>query len=70
MQLLKYAVNGTNPSFTVVGYATSSSGTVNQAGGPPIDNFGAYAGSPTVTSNGTASGSAVFLSQPGGSTAL
>jgi hypothetical protein len=60
LQLLKYAVNGTNPSFTVVGYGTSPSGTVNQAGGPPIDNFGAYAGSPTVTSNGTNSGSAVF----------
>ena len=60
LQLLKYAVNGANPSFTVVGYGTSSSGTVNQAGGPPIDNFGAYAGSPTVTSNGTTNGSAVF----------
>jgi hypothetical protein len=60
LQLLKYAVNGTNPSFTVVGYATSPSGTVNNAGGPPIDNFGAYAGSPTVTSNGTTAGSAVF----------
>ncbi len=60
LQLLKYAVNGANPSFTVVGYATSSSGTANGAGGPPIDNFGAYAGSPTVTSNGTNAGSAVF----------
>jgi hypothetical protein len=60
LQLLKYAVNGTNPSFTVVGYGTSSTGTVNPAGGPPIDNFGSYAGSPTVTSNGTNSGSAVF----------
>jgi Malectin domain/F5/8 type C domain/Abnormal spindle-like microcephaly-assoc'd, ASPM-SPD-2-Hydin len=66
LQLLKYAVNGANPSFTVVGYATSPTGVVNNAGGPPIDNFGAYAGSPSVTSNGTNAGSAVFWAVGGG----
>ena len=67
LQLLKYAVNGANPSMTVVGYATSSTGVVNSAGGPPIDNFGAGAGSPTVTSNNTTAGSAVFWAVGGGS---
>jgi hypothetical protein len=66
LQLLKYAVNGTNPSFSVVGYGTSPTGVVNNAGGPPIDNFGAYAGSPSVTSNGTNAGSAVFWAVGGG----
>jgi hypothetical protein len=66
LQLLKYSVNGTNPSVSVVGYGTSPSGVVNNAGGPPIDNFGAYAGSPTFTSNGTTSGSAVCWAVGGG----
>ena len=52
LQLLKYSVNGSNPNMTVVGFGADSTGA--------IDNFGAYAGSPTVTSNGTTAGSAVF----------
>ena len=52
LQLLKYAANGANPNMTVVGFGADSTGA--------IDNFGAYAGSPSVTSNNTTAGSAVF----------
>ena len=52
LQVLKYGTSGTNPTFTLVGTATSGSPATT-------DNFGAGAGSPTVTSNGTNAGSAV-----------
>ena len=52
VQVLKYGTNGTLPTFTLVGTATSGSPATT-------DNFGSYSGSPIVTSNGTTSGSAV-----------
>jgi hypothetical protein len=50
LQVLKYGVNGTRPTMTLVGTAQTNGVT---------DNFGAYSGSPVVTSNGTNAGSAV-----------
>jgi hypothetical protein len=50
VQVLKYGTNGTKPTFSLVGTATTAGAT---------DNFGAYSGSPIVTSNGTTAGSAV-----------
>jgi hypothetical protein len=50
LQVLKYGVNGTKPTMTLVGTAQTNNVT---------DNFGAYSGSPVVTSNGTNAGSAV-----------
>jgi hypothetical protein len=52
LQVLKYGTSGANPTFTLVGTATSGSP-------PTTDNFGSYSGSPIVTSNGTNAGSAV-----------
>ncbi|MDB4980727.1 MAG: hypothetical protein JWM82_1479 [Myxococcales bacterium] len=56
LRMLKNGVNGTKPTLSLLGYATNNV-TANP---PPIDNFGAYAGSPIVTSNGTTGGSAVI----------
>jgi hypothetical protein len=52
LQVLKYGLNGTKPTFTLQGPAVAPDGTT-------IDNFGSYSGSPVVTSNGTNAGSAV-----------
>ena len=50
VQVLKYGVNGTKPTVSLVGTAQTAGAT---------DNFGSYSGSPIVTSNGTNAGSAL-----------
>jgi Malectin domain/Abnormal spindle-like microcephaly-assoc'd, ASPM-SPD-2-Hydin/F5/8 type C domain len=50
VQVLKFGTNGTKPTVSLVGTATTAGAT---------DNFGSYSGSPVVTSNNTSAGSAV-----------